>query len=121
MNKYLEFNTIEDYLEHLRSQTVSETYLELSNTSGDPGDYGFCSVTAYAVLSYPFEGYVATCGVVLVRTDSLQIKFDRDVPEPERISTKVRNRFAELKSKIIGFGISVKPGIWKYQPPHYLS
>lgn len=120
----LEFNELEDYVEHLRSEQQADwTHLEISHTSSERDAHGIRAVSFFAVATRRFykpAEYIVVWACPILNTTSVHLQMDKHEPPGHQTRERISSNFAKVKFTIEGSGLQVKRGKWSSQPPEYL-
>jgi len=118
MNKYLEFNELDDYIAYLRDATGRETpltHVDITSVSGTPDKYGICEVTYYAALTHLLVDCIATTAIPLLHTTNFHLQTER-----EAMHAKLHENFDKVLAMLRERGLVVERGKWTVEPPAYL-
>lgn len=110
VGKYLEFETLESFILHLRLLGVNQCKYGTVNKRVDR------EVIYYGVASAAFGDYVAICGKKLLSAtlDDLEL-------ESRKIEDLLVKGSASFFSLFHASDIQVQQGIWRIHPPSYLT
>lgn len=121
---YLEFSTLDEYLNYLKSKDCSETHLILTGILIEAGDLGSKNVNYYTVLTQRLDSsnqeIIVCCAVRTGITNTFALETDTKKQEAERFLTKVRDFSAEIKAEVESKGFNVLAGKWSQEAPAYL-
>jgi hypothetical protein len=116
---YLEFYTLDDYLEHLRSHGVKESRLDYRDVIGKPDKHGVAAVAVLAVATAKLSDHIAIASVKIGSTLSVFVKHPDD--RHREWQESVKQAFEAVKRRIEADKIAVLPGIHSIDPPSYLD
>jgi hypothetical protein len=122
----LEFETLAEYVDHLRERQVGMTHLALTSTDSRPDAGGARDVTFHAVASRVMNSarspdedtpaeYIVLWRTALLHTDSVRqdIRVDHhDGMPPTTPRATVREDLARLGAELETAGLRVQPGRW---------
>ena len=113
---YLEFDDLEQYLEHIRELMPCQTRAGLKTLYGErSGKFDtIVGVSVYAVFTQNCGDYIALFSCRVGRTTSHHLEYDKES------TAKIFQAFEELKASVQQKGFQVQPGIWKITSPTYL-